>query len=120
MTYQIDTGHALERTVPDGEDAIATAPPAALEGYTFVGWRQDSSAEKKVLSEYTISGEEPVTLYAVFKKQMTIGLMPNGGTLTVSGAAESFTAFCYYNNGNAQSEPTAAPASPYTSTPNNN
>ena len=114
MTYQIDTGHALERTVPDGEDAIATAPPAALEGYTFVGWRQDSSAEKKVLSEYTISGEEPVTLYAVFKKQMTIGLMPNGGTLTVSGAAESFTAFCYYNNGNAQSEPTAAPASPYT------
>ena len=40
--------------------------------------------------------------------------MPNGGTLTVSGAAESFTAFCYYNNGNAQSEPTAAPASPYT------
>ena len=114
VTYQIDTGHALERTVPDGEDAIATAPPAALEGYAFVGWRQDSSAEKKVLSEYIISGEEPMTLYAVFRKQMTIGLMPNGGTLAVSGAKESFTAFCYYNNGNAQSEPTAAPASPYT------
>ncbi|MDE7176182.1 MAG: InlB B-repeat-containing protein [Lachnospiraceae bacterium] len=114
VTYQIDTGYALERTVPDKEDAIATAPPAALEGYTFVGWRQDSSAEKKVLSEFIISGEEPVMLYAVFKKQMTIGMMPNGGTLTVSGAKESFTAFCYYNNGNAQSEPTAAPANPYT------
>ncbi|MDE6017098.1 MAG: InlB B-repeat-containing protein [Acetatifactor sp.] len=114
VTYQIDTGYVLERTVPDGEDAIATAPPAALEGYAFVGWRQDGSAEKKVLSEYIISGEEPVTLYAVFRKQMTIGLMPNGGTLTVSGAKESFTAFCYYNNGNAQSEPTTAPASPYT------
>ena len=40
--------------------------------------------------------------------------MPNGGTLTVSGAAESFTADCYYNNGNSQSEPTTVPASPYT------
>ena len=59
--------------------------------YTFVGWRQDDSAEKKVLSEYIISSEEPVTLYAVFKKQMTIGLMPNGGTLSESGAKENFT-----------------------------
>ena len=114
VTYQIDTGYALERTVPDREDAIAAAPPAALEGYTFVGWRQDSSAEKKVLSEFIISSEEPVTLYAVFKKQMTVGLMPNGGTLAGSGSAESFTAYCYYNNGNAQSEPTTIPASPYT------
>ncbi len=114
VTYQIDTGYSLERTVPDREDAIAAAPPAALEGYTFVGWRQDSSAEKKVLSEYIISSEEPVTLYAVLKKQMTIGLMPNGGTLAETGAAETFTAYCYYNNGNAQSEPTTVPASPYT------
>ena len=114
VTYQIDTGYALERIVPDREDAIAAAPPAALEGYTFVGWRQDSFAEKKVLSEYIISSEEPVTLYAVFRKQMTIGLMPNGGTLAETGAAESFTVYCYYNNGNAQSEPTTVPASPYT------
>ncbi|MEZ3505041.1 MAG: InlB B-repeat-containing protein [Lachnospiraceae bacterium] len=114
VTYQIDTGYALERTVPDREDAIAAAPPAALEGYTFVGWRQDNSAEKKVLSEFIISSEEPVTLYAVFKKQMTIGLMPNGGTLAETGAKESFTAFCYYNNGNSQSEPTTVPTSPYT------
>ena len=114
VTYQIDTGYALERTVPDREDAIAAAPPAALEGYTFVGWRQDDSPEKKVLTEYIITSEEPVTLYAVFRKQMTIGLMPNGGTLAESGAAESFTAYCYYNNENAQSEPTTVPASPYT------
>ena len=114
VTYQIDTGYSLERTVPDREDAIAAAPDAALEGYTFVGWRQDNSAEKKVLSEFIISLEEPVTLYAVFRKQMTIGLMPNGGTLAESGAEESFTAFCYYNNGNAQSEPTTVPANPYT------
>ena len=114
VTYQIDTGYALERTVPDREDAIAAAPPAALEGYTFVGWRQDDTAEKKVLSEYLISSEEPVTLYAVFRKQMTIGLMPNGGTLAETGAAESFMAYCYYNNGNSQSEPTTVPASPYT------
>ena len=114
VTYQIDTGYSLERTVPDREDAIAAAPDAALEGYTFVGWRQDDSAEKKVLSEFIISSEEPVTLYAVFKKQMTIGLMPNGGTLAETGASESFIAFCYYNNGNSQSEPTTVPASPYT------
>ena len=114
VTYQIDTGYSLERTVPDREDAIAAAPDAALEGYTFVGWRQDDSPEKKVLTEYIITSEEPVTLYAVFRKQMTIGLMPNGGTLAETGVAESFTAFCYYNNGNSQSEPTTVPASPYT------
>ena len=114
VTYQIDTGYSLERTVPDREDAIAAAPPAALEGYTFVGWRQDDSPEKKVLTEYIITSEEPVTLYAVFRKQMAIGLMPNGGALSESGAKESFTADCYYNNGNAQSEPTTVPASPYT------
>ena len=114
VTYQIDAGYVLERTVPDREDAIAAAPDAVLEEYAFVGWRQDDQAEKKVLSEFIISSEEPVTLYAVFKKQMTIGLMPNGGTLTESGAKENFTAFCYYNNGNSQSEPTAVPASPYT------
>lgn len=114
VTYQIDTGYSLERTVPDREDAIAAAPDAALEGYTFVGWRQDNSAEKKVLSEFIISSEEPVTLYAVFRKQMTIGLMPNGGTLSESGAKENFTVYCYYNNGNAQSEPTTVPANPYT------
>ena len=114
VTYQIDTGYALERVVPDREDAIAAAPDASLEGYSFVGWRQDDLAEKKVLSEYIISSEEPVTLYAVFKKQMTIGLMPNGGTLAEAGAKESFTAYCYYNNGNAKSEPTTVPASPYT------
>lgn len=114
VTYQIDVGYALERTVPDKEDAIAIAPPAALEGYSFVGWRQDGLAEKKVLSEFIISSEEPVTLYAVFKKQMTIGLMPNGGTLTETGAAENFTVSCYYNNGNAQSEPATVPKSPYT------
>ena len=114
VTYQIDTGHTLERMVPSGEDAVAAAPPASLEGYTFVGWRQDDLAEKKVLSEYIISTEEPVTLYAVFRKQMAIGLMPNGGTLTETGASESFTVCCYYNNGNSQSEPATVPASPYT------
>ena len=72
------------------------------------------SAEKKVLSEFIITSEEPFTLYAVFKKQMTIGLMSNGGTLAESGEKESFTDFCYYNNGNSQSEPTTVPASPYT------
>ncbi len=114
VTYRIDTGYTLERTVPEREDAIAAAPTAVLEGYTFAGWRQDDMAEKKVLSEFIISSEEPVTLYAVFKKQMTVGLMPNGGTLKESSAQENFTASCYYNNGNALSEPTTVPASPYT------
>ena len=63
VTYRIDTGHSLERVVADREDAIAAAPDASLEGYSFVGWRQDNLAEKKVLSEYIITTEEPVTLY---------------------------------------------------------
>lgn len=114
VTYRINSDQALERIVADREDAIAAAPLAVLEGYSFVGWRQDSLAEKKVLSEYIISTETPVTLYAVFKKQMVVNLMPNGGTLVESGTKESFTVSCYYNNGNAQSEATEVPESPYT------
>ena len=45
---------------------------------------------------------------------MTIGLMPNGGTPCRNRGGGVLYRFCYYNNGNSQSEPTTVPASPYT------
>lgn len=116
VLYHINTDDVAERIVSEMEDAIRFAPRAVMDGYVFVGWRQDNSAEKKVLETYIIDSEESVDLYAVFKKEtnISIRLMPNGGTLTVSGAKESFTADYYYNNGNYQSEPVIIPQNPYT------
>ena len=37
VTYQIDTGYSLERTVPDREDAIAAAPGCRAGGIHFCG-----------------------------------------------------------------------------------
>lgn len=116
VLYHINTDDVVEQIVSEMEDAIRFAPRAVMDGYVFVGWRQDNLAEKKVLSEYIIDSDEQVELYAVFKKEtnISIRLMPNGGTLTVSGAKESFTADYYYNNGNYQSEPVTIPQNPYT------
>ena len=116
VKYHINTDDVAERIVSEMEDAIGSAPGAVMNGYVFVGWRQDNLAEKKVLSEYIIDSEESVELYAVFKKEtnISIRLMPNGGTLAVSDAKESFTADYYYNNGNYQSELVTIPQNPYT------
>ena len=116
VLYHINTNDVVEQIVSEMEDAIRFAPRAVMDGYVFVGWRQDNSAEKKVLSKYIIDSEEQVDLYAVFKKEtnISIRLMPNGGTLTVNDAKESFTADYYYNNGNYQSEPVTIPQNPYT------
>ncbi len=113
VTYQMDVGEAETMHLDDGIDAVANAPAAKKEGYEFVGWRKDAEANSKVLASCMVETEGDFTLYAVYKKDITIGMFPNGGTL-IEGKTESMLeTSCYYNNGNSLSEEVLIPECPY-------
>lgn len=113
VTYQIDTEEAETTHLDDGIDALASAPTAVKEGYEFVGWRKDTEANSKVLTSCVIAEEGDLTLYAVFKKGIEIGMFPNGGTLIEGSTESTLSATCYYNNGNSLSSEVTIPVSPY-------
>ncbi len=113
VTYQMDTGEAESIHLDDGADVLALAPTVAKDGYDFVGWRKDTVANSKVLTSCTVETEGDFTLYAVFKRDISIGMFPNGGTL-IEGKTESILeTSCYYNNGNSLSEEVTIPECPY-------
>ncbi|TCL60582.1 putative repeat protein (TIGR02543 family) [Kineothrix alysoides] len=105
VTYQIDTDYVLSQIVEDGADAVKTAPPVTLNGYEFIGWRQDNTADAKVLKELIIATDEPFSLYAVFIKQAEVSFFASGGT----GDMENIETGVLYNNGNAYGESTILP-----------
>ena len=113
VTYQMDTGEAESLHLDDGADVLALAPTAAKDGYEFVGWRKDTEANSKVLTACTVESEGDFTLYAVFKRDISIGMFPNGGSLIEGKTESTLEASCYYNNGNSLSEEVVIPACPY-------
>lgn len=113
VTYQIDMGEAEATHLDDGVDAVLNAPAAVKDGYEFVGWRKDTEANSKVLDSCVIEQEGDFTLYAVFKKDIEIGMYPNGGTLIEGKSESTLETSCYYNNGNSLSEEVLIPECPY-------
>ena len=113
VNYHIDTGTTITKTSSLSNDAIAEAPTATLEGYTFVGWRADNSPDKIVLTSKIIDSEAAVNLYAVFKRPIEIGMLDNGATLKEGEEEETFDDLLYYNNGRALSEGITIPECPY-------
>lgn len=113
VNYHIDTGTTITKTSSLSNDAIAEAPTASLEGYTFVGWRADNSPDKKVLSSKIIDSEAVVNLYAVFKRPIEIGMLDNGATLKEGEEEETLEDMLYYNNGQTLSEGITIPECPY-------
>jgi len=105
VTYQIDTDYVLKQVVQDGADAVLEAPTAVKSGYEFVGWRQDSSADSKILDNMVIACEEGFSLYAVFKKSVEVSFFASGGT----GEMEGVEAVSLYNNGVESGEATDIP-----------
>ena len=113
VTFQTDTGESETIHVDDGEDALLLAPSAALEGYTLLGWRRDTTAEGKVLTSCIVEEETDFTLYAVFQTDIEVNMYPNGGTL-IEGKTESvIKSTCYYNNGNTGGSQATVPVCPY-------
>lgn len=113
VSYHIDTDTVIRQTAALSNDMVADAPTAALDGYTFVGWREDSAPSKNVLSKKILDSEEDVDLYAVFKRPITIGMLDNGAALIDGKETEEFDDTLYYNNGNAKSEGIIVPECPY-------
>ena len=100
VTYQYDTGESISKTVPNKADAVAEAPAVTKKGYTLHGWRKDTSADNRVLADYVIESETPITLYAIFKKDITVSFDANGG----DGEIADLKSQLYYNNGDVVSE----------------
>lgn len=106
VTYCVDSGKSYQEEVDEGESCLApkTFTPAK-PGWTFVGWRTDQTANGSVLSD-RIMGDDPVTLYAVFRQTVTVTYY-NGST-----TAGSTSGYKIYNNGNiANPAFTISPAS---------
>lgn len=94
VTYHVDTSTIYTEEVEDGATCLSpTTFTPAKSGYTFKGWREDSTANSSVLSS-KVMGDSPITLYAVFQKNVTVTKY-NGST-----SATTETKQQYYNNGN--------------------
>lgn len=114
VTYQIDTNNAITQTAALSNDAVAAAPAVTKAGYTFVGWKSDTTADESVLDKYIINSASAVKLYAVFKKKITIGMDRMDSDLVAGAKETSVEAMLFYNNGKTESEEVVIPESPYT------
>lgn len=93
VTYNVDTNISYKEEVDADASVLnpSTFTPTK-SGYTFVGWREDKTASSSVLTS-KVMGDNPITLYAVFRKAITL-------TTRISGASSTQTGYQYYNNGN--------------------
>lgn len=92
-TYQVGAGITYQEEIDDGISCLKpeTFTPS-LSGWTFLGWRTDQTASGDILTELTM-GDDPVTLYAVFRQAVVLTKIINKSTTTATG-------YRYYNNGN--------------------
>ena len=92
VSYNIDSNNIQQLSIPSGIDVLNRVTPTKA-GYTFVGWREDTVANSSVITSKTM-GSSNITLYAVFKKTVTVTYYNN------STSASSTSGTQYYNNGN--------------------
>lgn len=92
ITYKVDSSTEYTELVNAGASVLSpTSFTPTKSGYTFVGWKEDTTANSSVLTSKN-AGEE-TTLYAVFKKDVTLTYYDNSTT------AATKTGAIYYNNG---------------------
>lgn len=96
VTYHVDSGEIHTEEVDSDASCLSFKP--TKQGWEFVGWRDDSEANASVLPK-KIMGDDPVELYAVFSKDVTLSYNGNGST---SGSITSQSAKKYYNNKNVK------------------
>lgn len=94
VTYVVDTDLSYEEEVEEEETCLSpkTFTPTK-SGWIFLGWREDDSANSDVLTNKDM-GDDPVTLYAVFQKIVTVTYYNNSTT------ASTTSKYRYYNNEN--------------------
>ena len=97
VTYHVDTNVTYTEEVDIDESILnpKTFTPSK-SGWTFVGWKKDTSANSSVISSEVMTGDD-VTLYAVFQQTITLSYNGNGAT---EGSTANQSGTRYYNNGN--------------------
>ena len=114
--YHIDENVVYVESIEQGQSCLdpqSFNPRGLKSGYTFHGWREDTTASETVL-ENKIAGEVDIHLYAVYKKEITVSWY-NGSTNPTTTIY-----FVYYNNGNnlypqcTSEESTLIPVTGYT------
>lgn len=94
VTYQVDSGTSYQEEVDCEASCLSpTTFTPKKSGWTFVGWREDTAASSEVLSS-KVMGDEPITLYAVFRQTVTVTYY------NASTTKQTTTGYRYYNNGN--------------------
>lgn len=97
VTYNVDTGTSYQEEVDS--EATVLSPKTftpTKSGWTFVGWREDTTASSSVLQSKTM-GDDPITLYAVFKRTFSLSFVNNYAS---GGSMSPIYGDQYYNNGN--------------------
>ena len=95
ITYYVDSNTSYSESIEKGASILdpATFTPNK-SGYTFLGWRRDNVATSEV--EGILKASEDTTLYAVFKKDVTLTYYDDTTAKVNNGTI-------YYNNGNKSS-----------------
>ena len=103
VTYVVDSGVSYTEEVEYGASCLSpkTFTPAK-SGWTFVGWREDKTANASVFTT-KVMGDNPITLYAVFKATVTQTF------ISYSGKSQTASGTRYYNNGNVVNATIKAP-----------
>lgn len=102
VTYYVDSATVITEEVDNEASCLSpkTFTPSK-SGWTFVGWREDTTADSSVLSS-KIMDSDPITLYAVFKQTVT-------GTFISYDSTQKADGTRYYNNGNTRNAQLTAP-----------
>lgn len=94
VTYYVDSGVVYTEEIDIDQSCLTpTTFTPSKSGWTFVGWREDSTASSSVLSE-KISDGNNYTLYAVFRQNVTVTKYNGSSSATIE------TKQRYYNNTN--------------------
>lgn len=93
VTYHVD-GADYTEFVTYGQSCLApTSFTPTKDGWTFAGWREDTAANGTVLTS-KVMGTDPISLYAVFKQDITVTYYDNKDTASYEYGTR------YYNNSN--------------------
>lgn len=95
VTYHVDTQEEYSLEIDEGNTVLSpTTFTPVKAGWSFIGWREDTTATSSVLSNKTM-GDNAIDLYAVYEKDVTVTFYDNAEMKTRLRKA-------YYNGSGSQ------------------